>query len=67
MVRVSARMSRAGGSWRDGEWSPAGSPTFGFRICRVTLVEDKLAPVTVAFDGSEDDPVENKGELDDLF
>ncbi len=37
MVRVSARMSRPGGSWRTGEWSAAGSPTFGFRLCRIRV------------------------------
>ncbi|MBX2804150.1 MAG: formylglycine-generating enzyme family protein [Myxococcales bacterium] len=34
MVRVSARMSRDGGSWRLGEWSGAQSPVFGFRLAR---------------------------------
>ena len=34
MVRVSARMSRPGGSWRAGEWSGARTPNVGFRLCR---------------------------------
>lgn len=41
MVRVAARMSRAGGSWRAGDWSPVGSPTFGFRLCRMIDGQDR--------------------------
>ena len=34
-VTVSFRMSRAGGSWQEGQWSDCHAPNIGFRLCRV--------------------------------
>lgn len=39
-IRVAFRMSRAGGSWRTAQWSAAGTPTIGFRLCLTEPADD---------------------------